>query len=127
MKILYAILLFDLALLCWANASPPPIPRGNPVPPVATCEHCGALSTGNTLITNWVYVCDYQTNVNGLVTEFRTVNVTNSVAAYPKTLIFRVESTEDLTSGDWQPTGQEFLMRLGTNQAGFYRVKGAIE
>ena len=94
-----------------------PIHSGPPMPPV------GATNLNYTIY--YVYNCEYQTNVHGVITEVRQVEVTNVVEKYAPTICMQIDSSTDLTN--WTFTGQERFARLGTNNVEFYRVRVSIE
>jgi hypothetical protein len=111
-------LLFSLAL------AEPYIPRSNPPLPVMT--DTGEWTTGNLVVTNWVYMCEYQTNVHGFVTETRIVTVTNTVDAQQKMLAVRIERATDLVAGDWAAIGATQYYTLdGSN--GTFRARLEIK
>lgn len=102
----------------------PPYVPSSPPQPVVTSN--GVSSVGEQ-VNYYIYACEYQTNgVNEVVREFQTINVTNEVNGFRKVLVMRVWERESLTN-DWVFSGQEFLMKLGTNATGFYKVEAVFE
>lgn len=106
------------------------IPRENPPNPILTET---STSIGDQIITNYIYSCTYQTNANDVITEYRTINITNIVQVnkYPKMIGIQPMFRTNLTCGtDWVPVGELIWYKptgLATNDTGFYSAKVVIE
>ena len=115
------VALFIGAVGCFGD--PPYVPD---VPPSPVFIAGGGSSVGEQ-VNYYIHAVEYQTNgVNEVVREIQTINVTNEVNGFRKMLVLRVWERETLTN-DWMFSGQEFLMKLGTNATGFYKVEAVIE
>lgn len=116
MKYLYAILLIDIALLCWAHAGElPPLPPHDPTPAqlVALGDIPAAIVVDPTKPTERKEV------KAGQIIRWDAV----SIEWEELKPLYRVQWKENLTEGEWKTVG----IRSGDtlthgNAAGFYRV-----
>ena len=111
------ILLVSVTILCGVAWS-----AEIPHPPVA--EVTDGTKTVYKIL--YVYNSEIVTNADHSVTWVKYAAETNRVAAYPKMLTIRLKSTDDLRN-DYEFTGHEFLVKLGTNCSGFYTAELVIE
>lgn len=95
---------------------------GPPEPPES-------ISNKVVVLKQYIYRVEYQTNAaHTVVTEYRTINVTNYVPRYPKLLYAQLKFTEDLMETNaWEEIGIPMAFKLGDTTNGFYTVQLRIE